>query len=372
MKDLAETGAVPSKLEFMGKQAAGGFKYVGVRSSCATAEIGPSMERDMAKLMAWLGKSGATPSGSPFSITHKWDPVKGVADCTVGFPLPRLPRRPAGFTAGEVPSCTAYVVKHTGAYRHLGNAWAAGMMHGRAKLFAADKKVPLFEIYDNDPAVDPGRRAGDAGPSAGEVVKVGSDSQGRPEWCLAARFTFMSASPVLADGLRQPAAALLPQPAVESGGTRQQADEGERQQAARSPWNSLLKCGLASCRRMAPPMRILACLTLLAAASAAEIESTFFAETLRDPMEIAVAPDGDLYVVEREGRVLRVRPSTGGVFEIGTSAGHRAARRPSRTNWAREDGSRESRSIRLSRKTGACSFTTATPRSCSTACRASR
>ncbi len=38
---------------------------------------------------------------------------------------------------------------------------------------------------------------------------------------------------------------------------------------------------------------------------------------LRDPMEIAVAPNGDLYVVEREGRILRVRPQTGGVFEIG-------------------------------------------------------
>ena len=31
----------------------------------------PGMERDMAKLMAWLGKSGATPSGSPVSITHR-------------------------------------------------------------------------------------------------------------------------------------------------------------------------------------------------------------------------------------------------------------------------------------------------------------
>ncbi|HEX7261484.1 MAG TPA: PQQ-dependent sugar dehydrogenase, partial [Luteolibacter sp.] len=38
---------------------------------------------------------------------------------------------------------------------------------------------------------------------------------------------------------------------------------------------------------------------------------------LRDPMELSVAPNGDLYVVEREGRVLRVRPQTGGVFEIG-------------------------------------------------------
>ena len=56
---------------------------------------------------------------------------------------------------GEIPSCTAYVVKHTGAYRHLGNAWAAGIMHGRAKEFVTDKTVPMFEIYENDPEETP-------------------------------------------------------------------------------------------------------------------------------------------------------------------------------------------------------------------------
>ena len=40
-------------------------------------------------------------------------------------------------------------------------------------------------------------------------------------------------------------------------------------------------------------MRAAALLALTAAAHAAEIESTFFAESLRDPMEIALAPDGD-------------------------------------------------------------------------------
>ncbi|HEY1121225.1 MAG TPA: PQQ-dependent sugar dehydrogenase [Haloferula sp.] len=41
------------------------------------------------------------------------------------------------------------------------------------------------------------------------------------------------------------------------------------------------------------------------------------AEGLQDPIEIAVSENGDLYVAEREGRILRVRPSTGGMFEIG-------------------------------------------------------
>lgn len=71
---------------------------------------------------------------------------------------------------------------------------------------------------------------------------------------------------------------------------------------------------------------------------AAAIETTFIAEGLHDPMEIAVAPNDDLLVAEREGRVLRVRPSTGGVFEIGTI--DVTALRPTDPNspTAREDG----------------------------------
>lgn len=156
LKDLVETGSVPSKLEFMPHQAAGGFRYSGVRSQCPTGEIGPSMQADMVKLMAWLESSGTVPQGKPFSITHKWDPVKDVADYTLGVPVEEFTGGlPEGFVSGEVPVCEAYVVRHTGAYRHLGNAWASGVMHGRAKLYKADRHVEAFEVYQNDPTATP-------------------------------------------------------------------------------------------------------------------------------------------------------------------------------------------------------------------------
>ena len=87
-------------------------------------------------------------------------------------------------------------------------------------------------------------------------------------------------------------------------------------------------------------MRTAALLTTLlsVAATAAEIESTFVAEHLKDPMELAIAPDGDLYVVEREGRVLRVRPSTGGIFEIGNLAVTALRSNDPDSPYAREDG----------------------------------
>lgn len=56
---------------------------------------------------------------------------------------------------------------------------------------------------------------------------------------------------------------------------------------------------------------------LASAVTAATLRKETIAEGFHDPMSIAPAPDGDVYLVEREGRVFRIRPSTGGVFRIG-------------------------------------------------------
>ncbi|MES2476058.1 MAG: PQQ-dependent sugar dehydrogenase [Verrucomicrobiota bacterium] len=58
-------------------------------------------------------------------------------------------------------------------------------------------------------------------------------------------------------------------------------------------------------------------LALVSAATAATLRQQKVAEGFHDPMSIAPAPDGDVYLVEREGRIFRIRPSTGGVFQIG-------------------------------------------------------
>ena len=83
-------------------------------------------------------------------------------------------------------------------------------------------------------------------------------------------------------------------------------------------------------------MRTAAFLALIATSHAAEIESTFFAGNLKDPIELAAAPDGDVYLIEREGRVLRLRPSTGGVFEIGNLDVTALRSNDRESNWARE------------------------------------
>lgn len=66
-------------------------------------------------------------------------------------------------------------------------------------------------------------------------------------------------------------------------------------------------------------MRKVLPLFLLCAGSvtAAPLQKDTIAGGFNDPMSMAIAPDGDVFIVEREGRLLRIRPSTGGVFEIG-------------------------------------------------------
>mgnify|MGYP002621947447 CR=1 FL=1 len=152
MKDQIETGSVPSRLEFPGITEVPETAYVGINTECPISEIGRHMERDFGRLREWLESADLGPSAPPFSSVRQWSPAKDHCAYTVCIPFLEAPAEaPAGFVAGTRPACRAYQVRHTGAYRHLGNAWAAGMMHARAKVFDASKRVAPFEIYESDP-----------------------------------------------------------------------------------------------------------------------------------------------------------------------------------------------------------------------------
>ena len=154
LKDVVETGAVRCRLDFPGPQAFPGCRYIGVRTYCPIADLSANIQRDMKKLTDWLATTGTRPTGKPFNICHKWDHVKCTTEYIIAFPISSPPAAPpTGFVTGEIPACQTYIVRHTGPYRFLGNAWAAGVMHGRAKVYAADKKIDAFEVYENDPTI---------------------------------------------------------------------------------------------------------------------------------------------------------------------------------------------------------------------------
>lgn len=153
LKDLGETGRVPSQLAFRGVEPLPARRYVGIREECAFSEIGERMSATFERLRKWSDEGGHARVGAPFALYHKWKVNRQLATYTVACPLEKIPTSlPSGFTSGEHPAHSAYVIEHTGAYRHLGNAWAAGMMHGRSKRFAKAGNPPPCEIYDSDPA----------------------------------------------------------------------------------------------------------------------------------------------------------------------------------------------------------------------------
>ena len=87
-------------------------------------------------------------------------------------------------------------------------------------------------------------------------------------------------------------------------------------------------------------MKTISALTiaLATAASAAPLVKDPIVAGLNDPMEIAIAPDGTFFITEREGRLLRVNPETGALFEIGNIAVEHLKITDRDSVYAREDG----------------------------------
>jgi len=153
LKDLVETDEIPTFTELLGPQSFEGLAYVGVRSQCNMSEVGMSMERDFKDLIAKMEQANLEPSAKPFSIYHQWNLGKASVDYTIGVPVAETPADlPLNVISDRLPDCEAFVLKHTGAYRHLGNPWSIGYAHARAKKFAINKQIPPFETYENDPA----------------------------------------------------------------------------------------------------------------------------------------------------------------------------------------------------------------------------
>ncbi len=152
LKEKLETGSVDSKLEFPGETTVAATPYVGIRTRTDIKAIGSAMESDLCQLGKWLDTSGMQASGKPFAIYHRWDPAKALTEYTIAFPLESPPNPlPDGFVNGELPACRTFAIRHTGSYKHLGNAWSAGINRSRNKIIAQSKKIPPFEIYETDP-----------------------------------------------------------------------------------------------------------------------------------------------------------------------------------------------------------------------------
>lgn len=156
LKEYVEEGKVKSKLEFIGKGHYPGCQYVGIRRNCTVSEAGELMSEDFENLKNFAGENEDNIAGEPFSIYHKWDPVKQKVSYTAGFPLKKVPEStPGGMIRGSIPSTDTYTLRHIGPYLHLGNAWSTLMTMQRAKEFKPKKGFHPFETYVSMPGEVP-------------------------------------------------------------------------------------------------------------------------------------------------------------------------------------------------------------------------
>ncbi|MEO0453891.1 MAG: SRPBCC family protein [Verrucomicrobiota bacterium] len=152
LKDYIELGAVPSKMEMLGEQEVSALRYIGIKRSVLIDQVEKAMEADLKALVDLHKEKKIAHCGPPLSIYHKWDLKNSATEYTIAFPVLDLPDSlPDIFTIGEIPAHRAYQIKHIGPYRHLGNAWSAGMARKQAKYFRMAKAPDMFEIYLNSP-----------------------------------------------------------------------------------------------------------------------------------------------------------------------------------------------------------------------------
>ena len=152
LKEYVEDGTVHSKLDFSGASTYPGCTYIGIKTDCTKETIGTQMGKDFDEVGTFMADHKDLVAGQPFSIYHKWDPVKNKISYTSGIPVSKVPDNlPDRFVTGEIPETQVYTVKHTGPYEHLGNAWSTMYTMERSKTFKTNKKIHPFETYANDP-----------------------------------------------------------------------------------------------------------------------------------------------------------------------------------------------------------------------------
>jgi len=152
LKEFAETGKVSSELDIVGKTNFPGGKYIGIKTSTSMDKMGESMEKDFTKLLEHVkGSHENAVAGNPFSIYHKWDPVKKQAEYTAAIPVNSKVDLLSGMFEGEYPATEMFTIHHTGKYEYAGNPWSAAWGRKQAKIIKANKKLHPIEEYLNSP-----------------------------------------------------------------------------------------------------------------------------------------------------------------------------------------------------------------------------
>ena len=162
LKDYIETGTALTRSDVVGIVDVAEFSYMGIKGSASIEQIGDVLGSKFGLLEeAYTGDTNATGDGSGntpgvYTFYNKMDVKRQHCDFTAAMTPSQSFTDSSDFSLGKQGASKALKIVHTGEYRHLGNAWATGMMYARAKKLKLLKNLPPFEKYINDPNSTPG------------------------------------------------------------------------------------------------------------------------------------------------------------------------------------------------------------------------
>lgn len=151
LKDYIEKGEIlssPSTMDTVEREAA---FYIGNPGEAAMGELSTVFEERFSALFAAASEASIEITGAPMCFYKRMDIKQGRCGFIVALPTAQRHAISAPMVSQQRPACKALRIVHTGAYRHLGNAWATLMGEARAKKLKPNKRQPPFEIYLNDP-----------------------------------------------------------------------------------------------------------------------------------------------------------------------------------------------------------------------------
>ncbi|MCY9871017.1 SRPBCC family protein [Vibrio barjaei] len=151
LKAKLEVGQVNSELLLIGERQQDNVDYIGLRGSGAINEIGPIMREHIEKLLVLIEEKHIPATGALFSYYQSMKMETQFFEFITCVPIERQLSVPEPFVSGQIKACDTYVVKHTGEYQFLGNAWSMAMNASRHQKVKVKRKPLGIERYINNP-----------------------------------------------------------------------------------------------------------------------------------------------------------------------------------------------------------------------------
>ncbi len=159
LKEYLESGVVLSATQIMGTEKKPGFYYVGIKHEAKISDLGRLSKEDFTELGAKVRAGSIAQPAFMLTTYRKFDMVNGNCIFTSALAYKNevdAQKAMASIDRTKVQSSyieehKGFQVMHTGAYEHLGNAWATAMSAQRQHKLKSDKHVDMYEVYVNTP-----------------------------------------------------------------------------------------------------------------------------------------------------------------------------------------------------------------------------